>query len=807
MQKKESPFTDELKVQGIVIAGLHWETQQYIASEHVRTRAEIVQAINSLKDWGTTTTDRRDSSGPVDRAAEHRHLVENSILNSLTFPTMNSRYQGIDDAHAKTFDWIFQPPKSKTRPWSDFSEWLLSGDGIYWINGKAGSGKSTLMRYICEDDRTQSLLKKWASSTGNLLTASFFFWKSGSSEQASQFGLLCSLLFTLLEQRRELIQSVFPGEWRLFEQVSHTQESPPTWTARQLRTGLTRFFQLDLGTRVCIFVDGLDEYDGDPAHTIQLFKSISSSNVKICLSSRPWVEFDDAFKNMPSLRLQDLTFDDIQLYIDDTLATDERMVVFSKECPSKALAFTREIISKAHGVFLWVKLVVRSLLNGLLNGDRVEELEQRLEELPSDLRSLYAFMFGAISPRYLTEGAKIFQMMYAMQDLKFLAVANDGARELSAVALSFALENEEAIHIPMKTLTAPEVARRVRIADKRLKVCCAGLLELSGNARWEFGYLGHCYEFAPESKVAHQRVDFIHRTAKDFLDTIRDSLLQLTLGTNFNAYTSLFRSCIIQLKTYYPLPACAGDFETLLSKPMALAHFAEKEQHKPTIELIDEFAKVLSLIRPNLMEPSHRKMLEENWPMDFLVIAVRSSLFSYLTRKFNLPSQIPKSPCGHSYLYYALKKSSIKRVIISEETIQFLLKYSSREDIAEGWKTLLNFIFDRVIESDSIQRGQKAEVHDAHLLLATMRLFLEYGADPNDQKMDANKERVIAVRDFVNVLDNGSDDEAAKIRALLSPSIGQEVAKGYTSPRNWLKQFNLLSHRKSSNNMRAKRGK
>jgi hypothetical protein len=43
-----------------------------------------------------------------------------------------------------------------------FIEWLASGDGIFHISGKLGSGKSTLMKYLYKHPRTRRELAKWA---------------------------------------------------------------------------------------------------------------------------------------------------------------------------------------------------------------------------------------------------------------------------------------------------------------------------------------------------------------------------------------------------------------------------------------------------------------------------------------------------------------------------------------------------------------------------------------------------------------------------------------------------------------------
>lgn len=40
--------------------------------------------------------------------------------------------------------------------------WLSSGDGIFHISGKLGSGKSTLMKYLCDHPQTRIELEKWA---------------------------------------------------------------------------------------------------------------------------------------------------------------------------------------------------------------------------------------------------------------------------------------------------------------------------------------------------------------------------------------------------------------------------------------------------------------------------------------------------------------------------------------------------------------------------------------------------------------------------------------------------------------------
>jgi hypothetical protein len=125
---------------------------------------------------------------------------------------MTYRHETIAEAYCRTFEWIFQDRDIEGNSWSKFSEWLESGSGIYWIKGKAGSGKSTLMRYIVDDPRTHGYLEGWTRNE-TLEAHSFFFWASGEAEQRSQADLLGSILHDVLQKHPDLIALVFGVEW------------------------------------------------------------------------------------------------------------------------------------------------------------------------------------------------------------------------------------------------------------------------------------------------------------------------------------------------------------------------------------------------------------------------------------------------------------------------------------------------------------------------------------------------------------------------------------------------------------------
>ena len=165
---------------------------------------------------------RRHITAQVDRVERLR--IDNrrydEIINSLFFPDISSRQEQVGDQFGgidNSYDWIFDdprtlrldssdghPPQKQSPRWNDFASWLRSGHEVYWINGKAGSGKSTLMNHICTHSRTLELLREWGVNR-RLLTPTFFFWNAGSRLQKSIDGLLRSLVYQMLKECPELI--------------------------------------------------------------------------------------------------------------------------------------------------------------------------------------------------------------------------------------------------------------------------------------------------------------------------------------------------------------------------------------------------------------------------------------------------------------------------------------------------------------------------------------------------------------------------------------------------------------------------
>jgi hypothetical protein len=278
-------FTDTAEEQISLIGGLHQDLVKVASSEHETTRSVILEAVNragSTSDGKTRRPSRTEAwVNTQDEEFYSKEVAEERILQSLLFPSIKARYSQVANAHVKTFEWIFKSPEDDDQSWSSFKEWLESGNGIYWINGKAGSGKSTLMRYLYDHHCTQSLLTSWSDPVP-LSLAAFFFWNSGTTDQKSQMGLLRALLYEVLSSHRSLIPVVLPDLWR-DEHVCPTEYYRDfQWDIHGMRDAF-QLLRVQDDLRTCLFIDGLDEYEGNRDGTYTdfaaLFAEITTSPI------------------------------------------------------------------------------------------------------------------------------------------------------------------------------------------------------------------------------------------------------------------------------------------------------------------------------------------------------------------------------------------------------------------------------------------------------------------------------------------------------------------------------------------------
>jgi hypothetical protein len=311
-------------------------------------------------------------------------LVHKAFLDSLYFPDMFARHRNIAPPSEGTYEWIFdqdleQDEKMRAKL-GQFKRWLSSDEPCFWINGKAGSGKSSLMSFIESDKRTQDELNIWSGSH-KLYIFSFFFWRPGSDLQKSITGLLQSLLYQLVKKNPAVMSGLVSSGGTLMHSV---------WTETTLLRAIAQVLPMYRHDRLFLLVDGLDEFEGQYLRLLDtLFKLQTGMDIKLCLSSRPEAALVKRLASFPSIRLQDVNSRDINCFVKQSLEPYQKQDTMDED-----LVLTIE--SRSEGIFLWAVLVCKSLASGYEAGDDKDTIQRRLDAIPTGLEPLFYYIFSNI---------------------------------------------------------------------------------------------------------------------------------------------------------------------------------------------------------------------------------------------------------------------------------------------------------------------------------------------------------------------------------------------------------------------------
>lgn len=588
------------------------------------------------------------------------------ILKALRYKSINAWQGRITEAEKYTCDWFVDlkgPPDG-------FWKWLSNPDEpIFWISGKAGSGKSTLMRYIYDHADVDESLKQWAGAH-QVTRAAFFFCEQDDKLLSSREGMLRSVLHQVLISRKDLISHAYPN---LFHH-------DPTFHAEDLTTwsSLNRAFQALLKNapdfRFFLLIDGLDEfrmheksneynqdqrelaYDGEnedegwginawitDGHN-QLAKFIIDckkyTNIKICVACRELSSFEDRFSKLPRVKVQEHTRTAIEQYSTQRLEEEVPRLVHHQRLVSS-------ITSKAQGVFLWVQLVVTSIIRGFQNGKTLEELEDGLQAIPPRIggrNGLYMQMLRGIDPANLIEAFQLFDLTtYYWQKAGSWTTSAElvvtfFAQESLNQSLSQKIDEVEKQH-PWGVFQDEPRQSQLEKYRRRLTATTMGLLEAHGD------------EYAV--------IKFTHLTARQFVNR------QKTRGFfRIPPFTDSYRELEV-VHFMGLLRRFKSDLEFMwhventnnIAKAIRYANLSYRHESGNVVRLLNVLRLVLDYWSPK--EPTlysriclassqpqksaHQKVDSDAGVSEFLDLAVLAGWFSYALIILNDRPQIPRA--------------------------------------------------------------------------------------------------------------------------------------------------------------------
>ncbi|KAK0758881.1 hypothetical protein N5P37_008367 [Trichoderma harzianum] len=310
---------------------------------------------------------------------ESAHIVSESCLKSLWFPTINTRYQSLEAPLERTCLWLFR--HKLYQDWLDGTS-RHESYGLLWLKGKPGAGKSTIMKeafYRAAQEQVKS----------NYRTAAFFFNAKGEELEHTSLGLFQSLLYQLLPGDEENLKR-FHDMWH--QRLKLWGPDTPFWAESDLKIFFKSMMTEWKEKRTLLFIDGLDECDESSIrHMAYFWRQMTEYayelgvNLNVCISIRHFPTV--TLSNCPEITVEEHNTSDLETYVDYKFQLGYATQVLQWR------RLKRDILDKAAGVFLWAVLVVEDMLKSWDDGNGMPYLIKRIADLPQPLEALFANIF------------------------------------------------------------------------------------------------------------------------------------------------------------------------------------------------------------------------------------------------------------------------------------------------------------------------------------------------------------------------------------------------------------------------------
>ncbi|KAF8539937.1 hypothetical protein BDD12DRAFT_980659, partial [Trichophaea hybrida] len=404
-------------------------------------------------------------------------------LNSLRHH--GTRYDKISTAHDGTLEWLWEHEKYKAWSSTPQSDLLL-------IEGKPGSGKSTLTKYFMDNRVEREPLSKQA------IVASFFYSYRDGELHRNHSNMLRSILYDILHQNEAFFFHFQSNYRNAFQSDGGFQ-----WPYECLKKILLSFGGHPVQQRLYLIIDAMDESnDNDRLSIIKLLHQLCATTgsciIKVFLASRPITGLNQISAEPPkTIKLQEVNERDIldfaESFLDQNLGLTPKLLDEAK----------KYITKNAQGVFVWVHLVKEELCKYAAKGYTAKEISDFLRSLPTELDGFYERMLHELAQNDLRDikiGVRMFQIvLFAFRPLRVadlrhaLAIPDDLDAHFSPSDETF--ENELIMGI-----------------ENRIVHCGGNFLEIKGNIS----------------------VQIMHQTVREFFLRNNKPAMELEFSTNYD---------------------------------------------------------------------------------------------------------------------------------------------------------------------------------------------------------------------------------------------------------------------------------
>jgi hypothetical protein len=304
-----------------------------------------VSAWRRLQD---AITQRHGTIAQEARKVETKEDRRKRVLKALKFDGLETRRKTVQVALPKTCEWILKHPAC--------ARWMELEQKFFWIKGKAGAGKSVLIKYLDQHVTTQL--------APNAISLYFYFNARGEQLEKSFLGMYRSLLVQLVDS---------------IPRLAHRLDDLDTrFDLPQLQEVLTSAI-LSLGRQALLFIDALDECrEGDVQELIEFLDRLKKGQLYVCFASCHYPIVKAPTDLQLVLEEVDEHKEDLSTYVEKLDLEDEELAQIQRDI----------IVAKANEIFLWVVLVVKILQTDVERA-RFHAMQSTLREMPEGLPELF----------------------------------------------------------------------------------------------------------------------------------------------------------------------------------------------------------------------------------------------------------------------------------------------------------------------------------------------------------------------------------------------------------------------------------